>query len=363
MGMNTNDPHLVPSPTAARAAGLRYVRGTPQGIARAGTPKRFAYLMDGKAVRDKETEERIKRLAIPPAWERVWICADPNGHLQATGYDVKGRKQYRYHPDWNTQRNHTKYAHALAFGAQLPAMRKRIESDLRLPGLPLNKVLAIVVSVMDETQIRVGQDAYAKENGTFGLSTLRDRHVKGSGSAVRFVFRGKKGIDHDIRLGSARLSRLVMRCKELPGQDLFQYVDEDGKPRPIDSGMVNDYIRSISGGAYTSKDIRTWKGTVHATRALLQQGAADTEAQRREKINAALDEVAAHLGNTRAVCRKYYVHPRIVVAYETRVLPTVAALVKATRGMAHEERVVIKLLGSRIVVRATDLQRKLPKAA
>jgi len=357
------DPHLAPLPVVARAAGLRYVRGDPHGIERVGHAKKFAYVKAGKAIHDKANMERIQRLAIPPAWDRVWICADPVGHLQATGYDLKGRKQYRYHPDWSAQRSHTKFTHALAFGAQLPAMRRRIENDLKLSGLPQNKVLAIVVSVMDHTQIRVGQDAYAKENGTFGLSTLRDRHVKGGGAGVRFVFRGKTGIDHDIRLGSARLSRLVMRCKELPGQDLFQYVDEEGRPRPIDSGMVNDYIRSISGGVYTSKDIRTWKGTVHCTRALLEQGAADTEAQRREKINAALDEVAAHLGNTRAVCRKYYVHPRVVVAYETSVLPTVAALVKATRGMAHEERVVIKLLGSRIVVKSTDLQRKLEKAA
>ena len=361
--LTKKDPHLAPSPVVARTAGLRYVRGTPDGIERAGPAKKFKYLKAGKALRDMAAIERIRQLAIPPAWERVWICADPNGHLQATGYDVKGRKQYRYHADWSTQRNHTKYTHALAFGAQLPAMRKRMEKDLELPGLPLNKVLAIVVSVMDHTHIRVGQDAYAKTNGSFGMSTLRDRHVSGNGSSVRFVFRGKTGIDHNIRLGSARLSRLVMRCKELPGQDLFQYVDDTGKPKPIDSGMVNDYIRLISGGAYTSKDIRTWKGTVHCTRALLQQGAAHTVEQRRVKINAALDEVARHLGNTRAVCRKYYVHPRVVVAYETNVLTTVASLVKATRGMAHEEGVVIKLLASRITVKSTDLLPKLPKAA
>lgn len=355
------DLHLVPTPVAARAAGLRYVRGVAEGIERVGPAKKFKYLRAGKTVRDKATLQRIRQLAIPPAWKRVWICADPNGHLQATGYDVKGRKQYRYHADWSTQRNQTKYSHALAFGAQLPAMRKRIDHDLKLDGLPLNKVLALVVSVMDHTQIRVGQDAYAKENGSFGLSTLRDRHVKGHNSQVRFVFRGKTGIDHDIRLGSARLSRLVMRCKELPGQDLFQFIDETGQPKPIDSGMVNDYIRSISSGAYTSKDIRTWKGTVHCTRALLKQGAADTITERRKKINAALDEVAGQLGNTRSVCRKYYVHPRVVVAYETNVLPTVAALVKATRGMAHEERIVIKLLGTRSPsVRAAS---KLSKAA
>lgn len=343
--MRRTDLHTAPPAKSAHAAGLHYVRGTASGIERLGGPKIFRYMKAGKPVRDTEVLARIRQLAIPPAWQRVWISADPMGHLQATGYDVKGRKQYRYHADWSAQRKETKYTHALAFGQQLATMRKRVEQDLKRPGLPKEKVLATVVSVMDHTQIRVGQDAYAKANGTFGLSTLLDRHVKTEWNGLRFIFKGKTGIQHNIRLGSPRLARIVMRCKELPGQDLFQYMDEAGEPKPIDSGMVNDYIRSISNGAYTSKDIRTWKGTVHCARSLLAQGPADTVTELRERINAALDEVAKHLGNTRTVCRNYYVHPDVVVAYESRTLVTVGASVKATRTMAHEERVVIRLLG------------------
>jgi DNA topoisomerase-1 len=320
------------------------VRGTPAGIERDGGPVRFHYLQDGRPVRKRDVLDHIRQLAIPPAWQRVWINADPLGHLQATGFDAKGRKQYRYHPNWSALRNETKYTHALAFGKQLAAMRKRVEEHLQLPGLPAEKVLATVVSVMDHTQIRVGHDQYARTNGTFGLSTLLDRHVKQDGAGVRFRFKGKTGIQHDIRLGSARLAKLVMRCKELPGQDLFQYLDGTGRPHPIDSGMVNDYIRSISNGLFTSKDLRTWKGTVHCARALLEQGPAVTLTEQRMRINAALDQVAQQLGNTRTVCRKYYVHPAVVVAYERRTLMAVAATVKGTRTMAHEERVVIRLL-------------------
>jgi DNA topoisomerase-1 len=338
------DLHVAPGVHSARAAGLKYVRGTPAGIQRCGGPIKFRYLQDGRPVRQKEVLERIRKLAIPPAWQRVWINADPRGHLQATGFDVKGRKQYRYHPDWSALRNETKYTHALAFGKQLASMRDRVEEHLQLPGLPAEKVLATVVSVMDHTQIRVGHDEYARTNGTYGLSTLLDRHVKQEGTGLRFTFKGKTGIQHNIRLGSSRLAKLVMRCKELPGQDLFQYVDETGRPRPIDSGMVNDYIRSISNGLFTSKDMRTWKGTVHCVRALLEQGPASTITEQRMRINAALDQVAQQLGNTRAVCRKYYVHPAVVVAYERRTLMTVAAAVKGSRTLAHEERVVIRLL-------------------
>ncbi len=277
----------------------------------------------------------------------MWICPNPDGHLQATGYDVKGRKQYRYHAEWSALRSQTKFVHALSFGAQLPAMRKRLEHDLRLPGLPPEKVMAAVVSIMDHTHIRIGQDAYAKANGSFGLSTLKDHHVKRDGACLRFVFVGKTGIRHNIRLGCSRLARLVMRCKELPGQDLFQYLDENGTPHPIDSGMVNAYIASITGGQFTSKNIRTWKGTVHCVRALLAEGRGDTVTERRMRINRALDEVAAALGNTRAVCRKYYVHPRILEAYETEELESWTGSVRAGRSMTMEERLVLRLLGQR----------------
>jgi DNA topoisomerase-1 len=343
--MNRTIPlHTAPPEHAARAAELRYVDRRTSGIERIGKVE-FRYRKAGKWITDAATLARISKLAIPPAWTDVWICPHADGHLQATGMDAKGRRQYRYHADWSALRHLTKFDHALAFGAQLPLMRKRIAADLARPGLPQEKVLATVVSIMDHTQIRIGQHVYARENGSYGLSTLRDRHVKKEGGCVRFTFKGKTGIMHDIKLGCARLSRLVMRCKELPGQDLFQYIAEDGEPRPITSGMVNDYIRSITDGRFTSKDIRTWKGTVHCMRALLDTKPGDTDAECKQCINAALDEVARKLGNTRTVCRKYYVHPRVIEAFEKNALHAMGEGIRGTRTMLAEERIVLRMLG------------------
>lgn len=327
---------------------LRYVRTTTSGIRRSRDGRSFRYTKAGKPVRDLETLDRIKRLAIPPAWTEVWICTDPRGHLQATGTDAKGRRQYRYHSEWSARRNRDKFGHVLRFGAQLPRMRERLEQHLALAGLPQEKVLATVVAVMDATHIRIGQAAYTAANGSFGLSTMRDHHVRRDGGAVRFVFTGKTGIRHDIRLGGRKLARLVLRCKELAGQDLFQYIDADGEQRPIHSGMVNDYIRSISDAEFTCKDLRTWRGTVHAAKALLELPVPASVAEGQRAVNAAMDQVAAQLGNTRAVCRKYYVHPGIVDRYLDGRLHDLAAGLRATKRMEREERLVLRALKVRL---------------
>lgn len=328
-------------PKSAQAAGLVYVRDDRPGIERVRHGRGFFYRYQGKRIKDDDTLARIRALAIPPAWTRVWICPRPDGHLQATGRDVKGRKQYRYHAGWSSLRNATKFLHALDLGTRMPAIRARLAHDLALPGLPREKVLATVVSVMERTQIRVGNDAYAKENGSYGLSTLKDRHVERAGEDVRFVFRGKTGIRHRITLGSKRLARLVMRCKELPGQELFQYLDAEGEVHPIGSDQVNAYIAEIAGGPFTSKDLRTWMGTVHCVRALAAIESADDI---RMRINTALDAVAERLGNTRAVCRKYYVHPAILLAYERQELDRYVRRARRRDGARWEEHVVMDVL-------------------
>jgi len=336
--------HLEDPVKAARSANLVYVRCTRPGIERLGGKGRFRYRKEGTSVKDELTLERIRKLAIPPAWTNVWICARSEGHLQATGYDVKGRKQYRYHADWSRVRGQAKFEHVLSFGAQLPAMRAQLAKDLDLSGMPADKVLATVVRVMERTQIRVGSDEYAKANGSFGLSTLRDKHVKKEGSKVRFVFSGKSGIAHTIALSETKLVRLVMRCKELTGQDLFQYVQEDGTPKPIDSGMVNDYVHRITGGTFTSKDIRTWKGTVHGMEALLKGPAPTSATDGQRLVNAALDQVAAQLGNTRAVCRKYYVHPQVLIAFLNDTLNKATRGARATPLLSKTERMLFRIL-------------------
>lgn len=332
---------------SARTMGLKHVDDQRPGITRVRSGKGFSYRYQGSRVTDRAELMRIRALAIPPAWTQVWICPDPAGHLQATGRDAKGRKQYRYHAAWAAVRGETKFVHALDLGRRLPEIRAVLAEHLALPGLPKEKVLAAVVSIMDRTHIRVGQGTYAKTNGSYGLSTLQDRHVKGPRDAVRFVFRGKAGVLHDIPLRSARLSRLVMRCKELPGQELFQYVDEEGTPHPIDSGMVNDYIRSISGDRFTSKDLRTWMGTVHCLHALVDLGDAEAVTHSRSNINQALDQVAERLGNTRAVCRKYYVHPQVIALYERHELFRYTARVGEANGdTSWAEHAVLRVLAA-----------------
>jgi DNA topoisomerase I len=301
---------------AARSAGLRYVDDRRPGISRVKRGRGVSYRgPDGRPIRDRETLTRIRSLAVPPAWRSVWICPDPQGHVQATGRDAKGRKQYRYHPRWREVRDSTKYERMIAFGRALPVIRKRVEKDLALPGLPREKILATVVRLLEVTLIRVGNEEYAKRNDSFGLATMRDRHVHVNGSALRFEFRGKSGIAHAVDLEDRRLARIVRQSRDLPGYELFQYIDDAGERRAIDAADVNAYLKSIAGDEFTAKDFRTWSGTVLAARALHEVAAFDSQAQAKRNVLRAIEAVAKRLGNTRAVCRKCYIHPEVVNAY------------------------------------------------
>ena len=301
---------------SAKAINLVYVQDTQAGINRVKKGEAFHYYLGKKQLRDEETLNRIKSLVIPPAWENVWICHLENGHLQATGVDVKNRKQYKYHSLWNALRNQTKFYRLYEFGKVLPSIRKQLEKDLSLPGLPVEKVLALVVSLMEQTSIRVGNSAYEKLYGSFGLTTLKDKHVNVSADNIQFLFKGKKGISHNISITNKRLAKLVKQCRDIPGKELFQYYDADGNHKTIDSGMVNGYLKAITGEDFTAKDFRTWAGTVHALTEFGGIDAAETQTQIKNNIVMVLDRVAEHLGNTRTVCKKYYVHPAIVKLYE-----------------------------------------------
>lgn len=295
---------------------------------------------------------RIKHLVIPPAWQNVWICRLENGHLQATGFDTKNRKQYKYHPDWNKLRNQTKFYRLHDFGKVLPLIRLQIEKDLSLPGLPVEKVLAAVVGLMERTNIRVGNNFYEKLYGSFGLTTLKDKHVTIEGSKIKFSFKGKKGVMHDVTLKNKKLSNIVKKCRDIPGKELFQYYDENGERRSIDSGMVNEYIRKICGSDFTTKDFRTWAGTIHAFLALKEIGCCDTEAETKRRIVEVLDNVSKLLGNTRAVCKRYYVHPLILSLYENKKIEKYIAELdniladddKAS--LTPEEKTLMKILES-----------------
>jgi DNA topoisomerase IB len=297
---------------AAEDAGLRYVSDTGPGLARRRFGDWFEYYDErGREVTDDATIERIERLAIPPAYADVWICPDARGHLQATGRDARGRKQYRYHPDWRPSRDHDKFSRILRFGEKLPRLRRRLARDLKLRGLPRDKVLALAVSVLAETLIRVGNHEYARQNNSFGLTTLRNRHVRFPGGAAIFEFRGKSGKDHVVEFDDERLAKLLRRCQQLPGQKLFQYLDESGTPRPIGSGDVNDYLRDACGEDFTAKDFRTWGGTLAAIKELVRHPPPPEAAERTLAMlqNASVKEVARQLGNTPAVCRASYIHP------------------------------------------------------
>ncbi len=300
----------------AEAVNLVYVTDQTNGILRKRSGSNFSYILQDEPLKDQAEIERIKSLVIPPAWEDVWICALENGHLQATGIDVKKRKQYRYHPFWNALRNHTKFYRLLQFGKHLPAIRLQLEKDLALPGLPQKKILATVVSLMERTNIRVGNNVYEKLYGSFGLTTLKDKHVDIKGGSVKFSFRGKKGVHHDINLNNKKLAGIVQKCKDIPGKELFQYYDDAGNRHGIDSGMVNDYLKNICQEDFTAKDFRTWAGTVNAFLAFKEIGRAENESNAKKNIVTMLDQVAGHLGNTRTVCKKYYVHPLIISLYE-----------------------------------------------
>jgi DNA topoisomerase-1 len=321
---------------SARAAGLRYISGTSAGIGREMGPLGWVFRApDGTTITDDETLARIRKLAIPPAWTDVWICPSPKGHLQATGRDAKGRKQYRYHARWREVRDETKYDRMIAFGEALPKIRARTEHDLALPALPREKVLATVVQLLEKTLIRVGNDEYARQNNSFGLTTMRDRHVAVSGSTVRFEFRGKSGKSHVIDLRSRRLAAIVKRCRDLPGYELFQYIDEHGDRQVIDSSDVNQYLRDITGEDFTAKDFRTWSGTVLAARAL-RELPSDTATEAKKNLVQAIEAVAGLLGNTKSVCRKCYIHPAIIDAYLDRsLLETLEQ--RADAALAHDD--------------------------
>ncbi|GAB3703613.1 hypothetical protein GCM10027592_33880 [Spirosoma flavus] len=305
----------------ARAARLVYSNDTMPGIRRQRNGDTFSYLdPKGNKVHDDEILARIRSLALPPAWQNVWISPKSNSHLQATGIDDRSRKQYRYHPKWNAIRSETKFFRMAAFGKALPLLRERIHKDLNQKSLSREKVIAIALSVMEQTLIRIGNAAYEKDYGSYGLTTLKNRHVHLNGTELRFSFKGKKGIYHDIALHDRRLSKLVKACRDIPGKELFQYIDADGTRHPIDSGMVNDYLRETMGDDFSAKDFRTWAGTVNALRLLVELEPCNSEKELKKNVNTVLDQVASQLGNTRTVCRKHYVHPQILESYECQDL-------------------------------------------
>jgi len=301
---------------AAEEAGLRYVSDDRPGYTRKAKGDDFEYFdTEGKPIRDEPRLLRIKRLAVPPAYTDVWICPSANGHIQATGRDARRRKQYRYHERWRELRDENKYDRVLIFGEALPKIRRRVKKDLALAGLPKNKVLATIVQLLERTFIRVGNEEYARENKSFGLTTMQDRHVEVKGATTRFRFRGKSGIKHDVDITDRHIAKIISKVQDLPGQELFQYVDDEGEARDITSQDVNDYLREVAGQDFTAKDFRTWAGTVLAAMALNAVGDFETKTQAKENIKEAIYAVSKILGNTPAICRKCYVHPAILETY------------------------------------------------
>ncbi len=343
------------SVAVAKEAGLRYVSDSRPGITRKARGKSFAYrAAGGAAVRDVETLRRIRSLVIPPAWTEVWICPNENGHIQAVGRDARGRKQYRYHPRWHEVRDEAKYGRVLAFGEALPRIRRRIAADLRRRGMSREKVLATVVRLLETTLIRVGNDEYAQQNGSYGLTTMHNRHAKVRGGGITFEFKGKSGKQHRIDVRDPHLAKLIRRCQELPGQDLFGYVDEDGTVRDVTSEDVNAYLRDIAGEEFSAKDFRTWAGTVLAAIALREFEEFDSQKQAKRNVVQAVEAVARMLGNTAAVCRRCYIHPKILDSYISG--QTIATLQQSTeqrlRGslakLRPEEAAVMMLLRERL---------------
>ena len=325
------------SPGPSAVPGLRYVSDAVPGIRRKGAGRGFTYVgPNGKPARDAETLARIRALAIPPAWTDVWICPLSNGHLQATGRDARGRKQYRYHDRWRQARDETKFGRLREFGRALTPIRRRVDRDLRLSGLPRERVLATVIRLLDVAFMRVGNPAYARDNDSYGLTTLRNRHVVVRGRSLRFEFRGKGGKVHTLSLEDERLARVVKRCRDLPGYELFQCL-EDGDRRPVDSGDVNDYLREIGGDDFTAKDFRTWAGSVLAARELAAQKPPRSKTQAARAVNEAIDSVGHQLGNTRAIARKSYVHPEVIEAFLEGTLHSLweRELPKAPRGLSR----------------------------
>lgn len=360
---------IVDPVASAKAAGLRYVTDQRPGIRRERRGDGFIYLdAQGREIDEEVTLKRIKSLAIPPAWGDVWICPSANGHLQATGRDAKRRKQYRYHPRWREVRDETKYARIIGFAQALPRIRGRAARDVALPGLPREKVLASIVQLLEKTLIRIGNEEYAKTNKHYGLTTMRNRHVEVDGSTIKFQFRGKSGKPHSIDLKDRRLANIVRRLQELPGQELFQYVDESGEVQSVGSSDVNDYLREVSGEDFTAKDFRTWAGTVLASMALQEFEAFDSHTQAKKNVVQAIENVAERLGNTPSICRKCYVHPAVLDAYldgsmlETLKQRAEQEIEDSLHQLRPEEAAVLGLLQQRLS-KETDLTPLLRKAA
>ena len=334
----------------ATRARLIYVTDKEPGIERLRIGKNFQYRYQQKKLTDKERLAFIKKLAIPQAWENVWICPLYNGHILATGFDIRQRKQYRYHPLWNLLRSETKFHKLLEFGKVLPALRLQVEKDLSSKELIDKKVIALIISLMERTYIRIGNAAYEKMNGSHGITTMHDKHVKIEGDKISFSFKGKKNIHHNISLKNRRLAKVVQQCRDIPGKELFQYYDDNNQRKSIDSGMVNSYIHEITGDEYTAKDFRTWAGCLHLIMAFKSMGIAETSTGCKKNINEALDYVSSHLGNTRSVCKKYYVHPGIIQLYEENKLQKYLnelEMIEANdniSGLTKEETVLMKLL-------------------
>lgn len=335
---------------AAAVINLIYVTDSIPGIKRMKKGKGYCYLFEEKPIHDKDEIDRIKKLRIPPAWQNVWISPMNNSHLQATGNDSKNRKQYLYHVLWNQLRNETKYHHMYEFGKHLPTIRLQIEKDISEKKLTKEKVLATVLSLMERTYIRVGNNDYEKLYGSHGITTLKDKHVAIKGSKLQFSFKGKKGVHHDISLINKKLARTVQQCRDIPGKELFQYYDEDGKRQAIDSGMVNQYIKNAAGKSFTAKDFRTWAGTLHALHELSSIGEALNDTEAKKNIVAVLDKVSEKLGNTRAVCKKYYVHPALIEMYQNKQLSNYLKEIDEIEkpddisGLTNEEKLLMRIL-------------------
>jgi DNA topoisomerase I len=352
---------MVDPTDVAQSAGLTYVTDEAKGITRERAGEGFRYFKpNGQPVEDEAMLERIRKLAVPPAWTDVWICTKANGHLQATGRDARGRKQYRYHPQFRETSEQNKYEHMLEFARQLPAIRAKVAEHMALRGLPREKVLATVVHLLETTLIRVGNDDYAKQNKSYGLTTLRNPHVKVEGSELRFHFKGKSGKTWRLQIKDRRVAKIVKACQDLPGQDLFQYVDEAGELRSVTSADVNAYLREITGSDVTAKDFRTWAGTVMAALALQEFEAFDTKATAKKNLKSAIERVAARLGNTPTICRKCYVHPEILNSYAegSLLLEIKREVEKELRddlaALKPEEAAVLSLLEARLSRTLTD---------
>ncbi|MGH7762440.1 MAG: DNA topoisomerase IB [Candidatus Dormibacteraceae bacterium] len=352
---DTTERGLKVRPPEAAQAGLVYASDVEPGIRRVRKGKGFTYFSpDGKRVTDPATLERIRGLVIPPAWKEVWISTRPRGHLQATGRDARDRKQHLYHATWRAVRDADKFSRMVGFARALPRIRRRVARDLGQPGLPREKVVATIVRLLEMTYARIGNEEYARDNGSFGLTTLRDRHVTVNGSMVRFLFKGKSGREIEVGITNRRVATVVRRCEELPGQMLFQYIDSDGERRTVHSDDVNQYLQAVSGGDYTAKDFRTWSATVLATSALRDTARFESDAEAKRNVVAAIDSVARRLGHTRAVCRRAYVHPRVIDTYLDGSLASVLSVVssRAYQNLKADEVAVLALLKRKLPAKA-----------